>query len=167
MDQEINRILEIDSSSDAPAIGETSGSPEKIGGWLFFPAIGLILGGILSVVGIVMSMEALSKMASYLPSRYQGVFTLNLLVNTGITVFLIYAAVRFFGKKRNAPRIMIVLMITNVTANGLLLAINVGADAGPLAVECGKALAKGVVGAAIWVPYFLVSKRVKRTFVIP
>jgi len=163
MDQDTNRIFEIDASSDAPTIWEASVTPEKIGGWLFFPAIGLILGGILSVVGLVTSLGV----ASNLPSRYQGIFALNLLFDVGLTAFLIYAAVRFFGKKRNAPTIMIALMIAGVAVNGFLLAINIGAHAEPFAIECGKALAKGIIGAIIWIPYFLVSKRVKRTFIIP
>lgn len=136
---------------------------ESIGGWLILPAIGLILGSILSVIGIFMSLG----IAPDLPSRYQGVFALNLLVETGLTAFLIYAAVRFFGKRRNAPATMIALMLAGIVANGLLIAINIGANAEPFAVEYGKALAKGIIGAAIWIPYFLVSIRVKRTFVIP
>lgn len=141
---------------------DTAVIPESIGGWLIFPAIGLILGGILSVVGIMMSLG----IAADLPSRYQGVFAFNILVDIGLTIFLIYAAVRFFGKKRNAPATIIALMLIGIGANGLLLAINAGADAEPFAIEYGKALAKGIIGAAIWIPYFLVSKRVKRTFVV-
>ena len=115
------------------------------------------------MIGIFVSLG----LASDLPSRYQGIFALNLLFDVGLTGFLIYAAVRFFGKRRNAPATMIALMIAGIIVNGLLLAINIGADAEPFAIECGKALAKGIFGAIIWIRYFLVSKRVKRTFVIP
>lgn len=163
MDQDINKILEIDSSAEAPTPQDSTVTPEKIGGWLVLPAIGLILGGILSVVGVVLSLG----LASDLPSRYQGVFAANLLFDIGLTVFLIYAAIRFFGKRRNAPATMIALMIAGILVNGLLLAINIGADAEPFAIESAKALVKGIIGAAIWIPYFLVSKRVKRTFVVP
>jgi len=163
MDQEINKILEIDSSADVPTPENPTVTLEKIGGWLVLPAIGLVLGGILSVIGILVSLG----LASDLPSQYQGIFVLNLLFDVGLTVFLIYAAVRFFGKRRNAPTVMIALMIAGIVVNGLLLAINIGADAEPFAIECGKALASGIIGAIIWIPYFVVSKRVKRTFIIP
>lgn len=160
--EEYQKSITVMESGLLPA-GEATVIPESIGGWLILPAIGLILGSILSVIGIFMSLG----IAPDLPSRYQGVFALNLLVETGLTAFLIYAAVRFFGKHRNAPATMIALMLTGIVANGLLIAINLGANAEPFAVEYGKALAKGIIGAAIWIPYFLVSTRVKRTFVIP
>jgi hypothetical protein len=163
MNDDINRVLEIPASSESPPAPGAVATPENIGGWLILPAIGLILGGILSVIGILVSLG----LASDLPSRYQGIFVLNLLFDLGLTAFLIYAAVRFFGKRRNTPATMIALMIAGIVVNALLLAINIGADAEPFAIECGKALAKGLVGAIIWIPYFLVSKRVKRTFVIP
>jgi hypothetical protein len=164
MDQDINRIFEIDSSSDAPAKGEGEASvaPEKFGGWLYFPAIGLILGGILSLVGIAASLGIISD----LPSRYQGIFALNLLVEVGLTAFLIYAAVRFFGKRRNAPAIMITLMLASIVAHGILLGINSTADAEAFMIGSAKSLVKGIISSAIWIPYFLVSKRVKKTFTI-
>ena len=163
MDQDINRILEIASSPDAPTAQDSSVTPEKIGGWLILPAISLILGGVLSVIGILVALA----LASDLPSRYQGIFALNVMFDVGLTAFLVYAAVRFFGKRRNAPAIMIGLMSAGIVANGLLIAMNLGADAELFAIESGKALVRGIIGAAIWIPYFLVSKRVKRTFVIP
>jgi hypothetical protein len=163
MDQDINRILEIGSSSGAPAIGEAGASPEKIGGWLFFPAVGLILGGIVSVIGLVYGLSIVSKVLS----KFQGVYTLHILFSIGILALLIYAAILFFGKKRNAPSIMIALMIANIAVSGLMLVIDYGADAEPLAIESGKDLLKAIVGAAIWIPYFRVSERVKRTFIIP
>jgi hypothetical protein len=163
MDQETDRRFEIGSSPDAPATGDTGVTPEKIGGWLFLPAAGLILGGILSMVGLIMLLGA----ASGIPSRYQGIFAVNLLFDAGLTAFLIYAAVRFFGKKRNAPAIMIALMIAGIALNGVLVAVNIGAGAEPLAINCAKAMGRGIIGAIIWIPYFLVSKRVKRTFVMP
>jgi len=162
MSEDINRLLEIDSAAATSAPEDSTGTPEKIGGWLILPAFGLIVGGILSLVGIVVSLDV----ASELPGRYQGIFALNLLFDVGLSGFLVYAAIRFFGKRRNAPATMIALMVAGVLVNGLLLLINIGADAGPFAVESGTAMVRGAIGAAIWIPYFLVSKRVKRTFVV-
>ena len=163
MDEDLHRILEIGSAADTSAPPESPFAPQQIGGWLVLPAIGLILGGILSVVGVFVSLG----LASDLPSRYQGILALNLLFDVGIAAFLIYAAIRFFGKRRNAPATVIALMTAAVLVNGLLLAINLAADAEPFAIESGKAMVRGMIGAAIWIPYFLVSKRVKSTFVVP
>ncbi len=163
MDENIEDVLEIRERAGSPQPPDSSPVvPEKIGGWLYLPASGLVLGGMFSVVGILFSFG----IASDLPSRYQGVFALNLLVNIGITAFVIFAAVRFFARSRKAPTTMIALIITNIVASAVLVIINLAADAEPFAVVYGKALVKGVIGAAIWIPYFRVSKRVKRTFVL-
>ncbi len=153
----------LDASSAPSAAGDGDGGPRGIGGWLILPAIGLILGIIGSLIGIVVTVALLPD----IPSRYQGAFVLNLAVDAGLTIFVIYGAVRFFGKRRNAPGVMIALMITQIVASLLLLGVSIGAEVQPLAMEQAKALVGGIIGAIIWIPYFSVSKRVKRTFIVP
>ncbi len=133
-----------------------------IGGWLILPAIGLVLAPIIMVVGLVMSLGLWSEVSN---AGYGGIHALEIVVGLGMLVFFIYAATRFFGKKSNAPSIMIALYIVQLVSQGILLVIELGADAEPFAIESGKALVKSVIGAAIWIPYFRVSKRVKATFV--
>jgi hypothetical protein len=126
-----------------------------------FPAIGLIFGIIGSVISLVWSIG----LATDLLSRYQGVLDFDLLSDIGLTAFLVYAVVQFFGKKRNTPKVMIAWMIARLVVYGLLIPIN--ADAEPFEVS---KIGWGIIGSIIWllwIPYFLVSKRVKRTFVIP
>jgi hypothetical protein len=141
-----------------------AGDPQLagIGGWLILPAIGLVLGAIVSVVSLIASLLLFSDVAD---AGYGGLYALEILVELGLLIFLIYAATRFFGKRRNAPSTVIALMIAGIVASGLLLVIELGAGAEEFAIESGKVLVRGVIGAAIWIPYFRVSKRVKATFV--
>lgn len=163
MDKDINKILEVDTLTDAQLPPDVPLVPEKIGGWLILPAIGLVLGCILSVIGIILSFSIASEIAS----KYKGIFAINLLFDIALTVFLFYVAFRFFGKRRNAPAAMISFIIANIIVSGVLLVISIGAEAEPFMLESGKTLGKGIISAAIWIPYFVVSKRVKKTFVVP
>ena len=135
-----------------------------IGGWLVLPAIGLVLGIIIAIISIVISFSMFSDVSR---AGYGGLYTLEILVAFGFFIFLIYNATRFFGKKINAPFMMIAFMVANVAISGLLLVIDLSAGAEMFAVENGKGLLRGIISAAIWIPYFRVSKRVKATFINP
>jgi hypothetical protein len=133
-----------------------------IGGWLIFPAIGLVLTPILSVLGLIASLALFSQVAD---AGYGGIYTLEIFVQVGLLIFVLYAAGRFFGKRANAPSTMITLFITIIVTHLVLLIIEVNAEAEAFAIESVKALARGTIGACIWIPYFRISRRVKATFV--
>jgi len=133
-----------------------------IGGWLVLPAIGLILGPIITVVSLIISIGLFEDVSD---AGYGGLFFFNILVSIGLLALLIYAAICFFGKKANAPSVMITLLVVQVVASAVCLVLALMAEAESFAVEDGKALVRGLIGAAIWIPYFRVSKRVKATFV--
>ena len=92
-------------------------------------------------------------------------FTLEIISQLVMLVFCIYAATRFFGKKKEAPATMIAFMLTGIAISGLLLVIELSSGPELFAIESGKALVKGFIEAAIWIPYFRGSRRVKATFV--
>ncbi len=126
--------------------------PEKIGGWLILPAIGLILGCILSILGCILSIgDILVKM--YIPSEIQ---TIKIIFDIILTAFLIYVTIRFFKKKHDAPELMILLMIITIIFDLIMLLI--------FRENYGQALICNILSAIIWILYFSVSKRVKRTF---
>lgn len=165
MSQDLNEILEI-GPSQRIASGDIAAAPDEvpaIGGWLILPAIGLVLGIIIGVVGLIIALSLVDS----LPSRYHGIFALSLFVEFAILVAVVYAATRFFGKRRNTPATMITLYISVIVVHLLLLIVELAANAEPFAIETGKVLIRNVIGAAIWIPYFRVSKRVKETFVVP
>ena len=133
-----------------------------IRGWLILPAIGLVLGPIGGVIGLLAASGNYSDVAR---AGYGAIYALELVVITGMIALTIYAATLFFRKRSNAPRTVITLIVVNLVASGVVLVIALGAGAEVFAAATGKQLARDTFNAAIWIPYFLVSRRVKATFV--
>jgi uncharacterized membrane-anchored protein len=133
-----------------------------IGGWLILPAIGFVLGPIIGVIGLIASLGMYSDVAR---AGYGGIYTIEIIVIIGLLCFLLYAATLFFKKKSNAPSTIITLLIVSLVSSCVLLVIELSAGAEPFAIETGKQLVREIIGAAIWIPFFRVSKRVKATFV--
>ncbi len=133
-----------------------------IGGWLILPAIGLILSPIMYIVFIVLTLTGLENAAE---QGYGGYIGLCVTVQCCLLVFIVVVAFYFFGKQKAAPRLMIILMITNLVLSVILLLAAFGTGEGMFIAGGVKDLAKGIIGSLIWIPYFLISKRVKATFV--
>lgn len=133
-----------------------------IGGWLILPALGLVLGPIFSIVMLVMALPMYPQVEA---AGFGGLFTLEILVDAALIVFMLYAASRFFPKKADAPAVMIALYIAAPVVLAVMLAIETSEGAAFFAEESQKHLVRSIIGAMIWVPYFRVSKRVKATFV--
>jgi hypothetical protein len=133
-----------------------------IGGWLLLPAVGFVLGPIMGTVGLV---RAVSQFSNAAVQGHGGLYILELCVQAGLLIFMIYAATRLYGKKANAPSTIVAFMVASLIATAVLLVIELSAGANAFAVVSGQQLARGLIPAAIWIPYFRVSKRVKATFV--
>jgi hypothetical protein len=134
-----------------------------IGGWLILPAIGLVLSSIVTPIGLVAGLVQMD-------GRYAAYSVPSLLVNAGFCLWIWCATARFFGKSGSAPDIVIELMAWRVIASLVLfvlgLAVVGGDDALKVVVllRANNFVAQGIA-AAIWIPYFRVSRRVKATFV--
>jgi hypothetical protein len=133
-----------------------------IGGWLILPAIGLI---IVPIIGAISLFTGLNTYQDVARAGYGGVYALELIVLLGLLVFTIYAAVQFFGKEKNAPKIIIALCYVDIIASLVIPGIELLVGAKEFAAESGRGLFRDIVIAAIWIHYFSVSRRVKATFV--
>ena len=141
---------------------DTERQLEGIAGWLILPAIGLVLNPILASIGLFLLLRMYRDAAR---AGYGSVYVLEMIVGFGLLLLAVYAAIQFFGKKKGAPRTMIILISANLVASLVLLGIESSAGPEALAVESAKQLPIQIAAAVIWIPYFLVSKRVKATFV--
>jgi hypothetical protein len=151
---------------------------DKIGGWLIIVAIGLILAPIRLLVVLfkdllpVLSTEAWSRLTTPGTEAYHPLWAPLLLFeiigNCLFILFPIIIAFFFFQRRRFVPTLIIVLLLANLVfvtidyfAADLIPFVAAQGDTGSLAE-----LIRVLVASAIWVPYLLVSKRVKATFVV-
>jgi hypothetical protein len=142
--------------------GDRPAGPAGIGGWLILPASGLILGPIMNAVAISQDVSLLGQADVVNRPDWRLVLVAEIVLDLAFLAFLLYAAVVFFQRKRSAPPLMIALYLSGVAVMGIDSAMLVSVlDLRP---EFG-AVARPVLTACIWVPYFLVSRRVKATFI--
>ncbi len=133
-------------------------------GWLLLPTVCFVLAPIISVVSLVISVALFSDVAA---AGHGVLYAAEILVSLGLLALTIYTATLFFLRKREAPAAVIALLAASVCSSILLLFLELGAGAEVFAIETVKKLLRDVLGAAVWIPYFKVSKRVKATFVSP
>ncbi len=133
-----------------PEIEDWLTKPE-IRGWLILPAVGLILGTVRSAIDLVLFL------GSYDFTKGYGEYFVALTLMLVYLAFRIYTMVRFYGRRENTPLMMIILLVTDVIVAMMAL---MGEE------EAVGSLFGSVIVAAIWIPYFKVSKRVKATFVL-
>ena len=135
----------------------------RLGGWLLLFAVGLVFS-MFSLLydyrvhddGTVGGPGPLSAAIQYVADQGPaGLLNPRMLLQIGFSVFVIYVAFVFFTKKAHAPAMVIALLLT-YGAMALVVLLAMHRSGG----DVGKAL--GVT--AVWVPYFLFSRRVKATF---
>lgn len=147
-----------------------------ISGWLIIVAIGIILSPIFIIVSLFPlyseifnngSWEILTTpgTAEYSP-LWAPILITEIAVNIGLVLLWIYIAIIFFFKKSTFPNIYIgallfsiVFIVIDAYAVKLVIPNEPVFDA-----DTTNALINSFIHAAIWIPYILISKRVKATF---
>ncbi len=134
-----------------------------IGGWLILPAIGLVLSPFLGIIGLLISLSSFDV-------NYAAYSMPSLIVNAALLVWLCVLAVQFFKKKRTLPNNFIRFMISRTVASLILFIWGIlilGSTDELFLISLLRAnnfIAQGIA-AAIWIPYFKLSKRVMLTFI--
>jgi Protein of unknown function (DUF2569) len=158
--------------------GNTIHEPVSIGGWLILPIVHLVLNA--SVIlyqlisefwkgysgGTSTSEAAPQPIHLTLGLKCSIAFALYLLI---IVFYAIFCFVRFLQKKRNVPKLMIafyVMLLVMAGATYFLLVqfpelVESPGDVG----DAIMGIIRTVIADAVWIPYFVVSVRVKDTFV--
>lgn len=136
----------------------------KIGGWLILVAIGLVLSAISVLLyissDILPAFRAVS--ASQASSELRIYLFLELVLNLSLLVYIIYVIVLFFKRRTATPKLVISLYILNF----VFIIMDLFVFKSISESQWTFVIIYSVVSSLIWIPYFLVSKRVKGTFVV-
>jgi len=148
-----------------PAPPDAEPEPKGIGGWLHIPAIGLVLGPIMSAAYVLNGLMTIETFAPELMNDPR--LWLSVLIDVGMIVATIIVAVLFFQRKRIAVPAIIGLIaafiLNNIVHPFLTVAMFEEVDADAIKHVIWTGVFRSVFGA-IWILYFLKSKRVKNTF---
>jgi hypothetical protein len=157
----------------SPPTAPAGDGPSGIGGWLLLPLLGLVLtpvlGGI-QVREVLKLMEPAPWKALTDPSSqayhpfYAWMLPGELIANSVMAVLALVLLVLVYMRSPRVPMLMCVFYV--------LAAVVVIIDTGLASQIPGftwdrgtiRDVARSVMGVVVWVPYFLVLKRVRNTF---
>jgi hypothetical protein len=162
--------------NDRQPTKEIAKSGSKIGGWLILCAVGLVLYPVQSLYALITELipvlfsDNWAALTSPTNPGYHSLWAplviAELVGSIGFFIYSIVIVIFFFGRHHRAPRLIIVFMIANM--------IFVGADyfivnfflihTDSVNVDATINFVRTTVAGTIWVPYFMFSKRVAKTF---
>ena len=138
---------------------------KRIRGWLYVPALGLVLSILFNFMAFVNTLKIITNNYDYFTGAAWGVLIFEAVGFAGLFASAIYVSSLFFRKKRQLPRYYIVLFVAGIVFQALDLYLAKAFFDVPIDFDAAKTLMRNFFGACIWIPYFCVSERVKRTFV--
>jgi hypothetical protein len=167
-----------DATSELSPGDPSTEGPKGIGGFLVLPILGLLLSGFLGLASLISlitpdtwSMVTL-LVQGHLQDELVGFVVVSVFEVVSIIALLFLNAwclVAIFNERRNVPTLMAVFYGGSLALAliDLLALSQMPPDVVTKAdqFDAMRDFMRAVVAAAIWIPYFLVSKRVKNTFV--
>lgn len=147
-----------------------------LGGWLILPAISLFLNPIRMLIQMgsfaqCLNLEIWVKLTTPGQPAYHPLWGVTLLFETAYNLILfsvgILLLVLFFQRRKTFPPIMVgflALMLLGNFFDGALVAAISSTVPEAATDDSASGIAQSIIGCSIWIPYFLVSRRVKSTF---
>ncbi len=152
-------------------------SLEGLGGWLILVGVGVIVSPLRVIAQVFPAYLEMFSNGSWAAVTTPGTEAYNPLwapilfgemaINGGLVLTWIFIAFLFFTKKKAFPKWYVGILLFTLTFI-LLDAFamkSVLPDEPIFDAETTKELGRSFVATVVWVPYMLVSKRVKATFV--
>ena len=170
----MNEITRPTIAAESPASAQ---QPLPIGGWLIVIAIGLVISFLQNLTGLFQSLAPLrgpvwTRLTDPSSPRYnahwRGALIFEVVAACLYLLMNVIAVILFFGKRRLFP-LLTVLFIPSIFILGLvdhyLGSLIPAVAASPVHTKGMHWLVVKFVALHVWIPYLLVSKRVKATFV--
>ena len=144
----------------------------KFGGWLILPLLALCMSPILTLYNMFKGSEGFFQQKTWLSMDFTDkpipghfLYGIEFLLNVILLANILFLLVIFINKRDTLPKKMIWMFYGyNIFMQVLDISI-LAIDGYEIEYNLWKDLFRSVFGAAIWIPYFQVSQRVKRTFV--
>lgn len=168
----------LDATQGTQANSDNLKKYDSIGGWLILVAIGIVFLPLRILANIGENDKFLenSQATATFPKLTQ-VIQNDIKISYILLILSVCLLYLFFAKKSIFPKFFIGYLVFNICmvflkiyfisgANIELYTIDVGKKiSSELAAESFKSVATSFVSALIWIPYMLLSKRVKGTFI--
>jgi ABC-type multidrug transport system permease subunit len=149
---------------------------EGIGGWLILVAIGIVVAPIRLIIVMTETYrdifstgawEVLTNPSSESYNDLLGPIIIGeIAINIAIIIFLFYMAYLFFCKKSGFPKLFIgiaVFTLVFIIADAFVVKLVIPSEP-VFDPDTVRELVRSLVAVVVWVPYMIVSKRVKATF---
>lgn len=134
---------------------------DRIGGWLVLPAISTYL------TPVFMAYSAYDNLRFFSPSLSEAA-QMIILAAGGLAIAQcigwFYVCVLLSRLDAYFPRMFVIMSLANVAINVAMLLVLVAYTNGSLIADDARDAIRSLMQAIVWVPYMLISKRVKATF---
>lgn len=140
--------------------------PKGIGGWLVLPAIGTVIAPFVLAFGAKDVFSVLPQMALF-EDKLKAVISAEVIANAVLIAWALWTIYLLFKHKRQFPRAFCYLFIGALALSVFDLAAAAAMFGSTPSPNDIRDIGRTVVSCLVWVPYMLISKRVKNTFVQP
>lgn len=137
----------------------------KIGGFLFLPLIGLIVSAASYLFVMTDAFKFLTENYAHLNENAKVFFMLSIAIYIGEFLFAVTVLSFFLKKKKRLPKLFILFLISVVATMSLNIYLLYRLiPSAKIGYNELVPVFRNVITALIWIPYFVTSVRVKRTF---
>lgn len=153
---------------EQPSENKLEQIPLTFGGWIILVLIGLVLRPFIYLIQLFTSNYFNADHLNFLSSKnefYTFAFTYEVVGIVTMFFFSVFLLILFLSYRNSLPRFYIIFLISSfvyVTIDSIIANLLLEKSA---TYSFGNIIGT-IIGCAIWIPYFLISQRVKETFVV-